>query len=239
MTGKVLIVIQARIGSSRLPGKAVKLLAGKPVLTHVIDRLHRVKNADQIICATTWEDRAEEILAICASQHIGAYQGSTDDVLARYHEAVVRFGADHVVRITSDCPLIDPGVVDALIALYRDQGADYANNIEPRTYPHGLDCEIFSAVRLAQAAREASAPREREHVTPWLREHPDLKRCYLTQPGPNLADRRWTLDYPEDLAFFETLLRQYPAASNAPFQEIDAFLNHHPEIVALNAQRSQ
>jgi spore coat polysaccharide biosynthesis protein SpsF (cytidylyltransferase family) len=232
---KVAIIIQARFGSSRLPGKALMDLGGMPVLAHVIQRCKRVTRAHQIMVATTFEPEAEAIMAIARENGAGAIQGSMEDVLGRYHVAAQGLDAKHIVRITSDCPLIDPGVIDDLIALYFASSADYANNLEPRTYPHGLDCEIFSRALLDKAHGAATEPRMREHVTPWMREIPGIARAHLSQTAKNLAGSRWTLDYPADLNFFRALFDAYPTASTADFRAIDHFLGQAPEVSALNA----
>ncbi len=232
---KVAIIIQARFGSTRLPGKALMDLGGMPVLAHVIQRCKRVTRAAQITVATTLEPEADAIMAIAKANGAGAIQGPMDDVLGRYHLAAQGLDAQHIVRITSDCPLIDPGVIDELIALYFEKSADYANNLEPRTYPHGLDCEIFSRALLDQAHGAATEPRMREHVTPWMREAPGIARAHLSQSDKNLAGSRWTLDYPADLTFFRALFDAYPAASTADFRVIDHFLAQAPKVSALNA----
>jgi len=231
----VVIIIQARYGSTRLPGKATLDLAGKPVLARVIDRCRHARNVDGVICATTFEPESPVILSICRDHGIDAVQGPTGDVLGRYLKAARTVDAGHIVRITSDCPLIDPDVIDDLVALYRARGVDYANNVEPRTYPHGLDCEIMSRTMLERAAHEACLSPHREHVTPWIREHPDLRRCYLRQDGRCLRDLRWTLDYPADLDFFRALFAADPTAADAPYPRIVEFLDRNPAINLLNA----
>jgi spore coat polysaccharide biosynthesis protein SpsF (cytidylyltransferase family) len=160
------------------------------------------------------------------------------DVLDRYYQAARYLKADIVVRVTSDCPLIDPSVCDAVIQLRQDADADYACNNMPPTWPHGLDCEAFTAEVLARASREARDPYEREHVTPWIRTKPGLRRANLPGPEGDSAGQRWTLDFPEDLAFFRALVsRLSDGEGSQGYAEIRAILDRHPEIQAINAGR--
>ena len=230
------VIVQARMGSSRLPGKVMKRLAGRTVLDHVFDRCHAVANADIVCCATT-EAAADDVVAAEAAR-CGAtvFRGLETDVLARYAGAAKAVSADVVLRMTSDCPLFDPALGTAVLALRRDRNVDYAaNNLRPG-WPHGLDCEAFTADVLFRAAREAADPFEREHVTPWIRSHPDIRRANLDGPGGKTAAWRWTLDYPEDLLFFDALFEHLPPAPARPeMDEVLAVLDHHPHIGALNA----
>ncbi|MGE3866305.1 MAG: hypothetical protein AB7G04_05270, partial [Hyphomonadaceae bacterium] len=160
------------------------------------------------------------------------------DVLARYAKAARAVRADLVMRVTSDCPLIDPALCGAVHDLLLSARGDYACNNMPPSWPHGLDCEIFPAQLLYAAEREAHDPYAREHVTPWLRRNPQLKRANLEGPGGARARMRWTLDYPEDLAFFRAVFaRMGEAAAQAPWEEIAALCEADPAIAAINAQR--
>lgn len=225
------------MASTRLPGKVLERLAGETVLAHVLRRCAAIDGGDMVCCAipvgADCEAVAEEAMA-CGAR---VFRGSESDVLDRYHRAAVACEADVVMRVTSDCPLIDPVVCGDLLRLFKDEGVDYACNNSPRGWPHGLDAEVFSAAALARAAAQAKSPDEREHVTPWLRSHPDIRRATLAGPGGDLAAMRWTLDYPEDLAFFRALFAELPAS--AGFEEIVTLLRANPHIAALNADRHQ
>lgn len=232
------VIVQARMGSSRLPGKVLMKLAGRTVLAHVLDRCRAIEGADVVCCATTTDGGDDPVAAEAGRCAAEVFRGSGDDVLDRYHQAAGRLGADVVMRVTSDCPLIDPEVAARVLRLRAEQGADYAANNMPPTWPHGLDCEAFTAQALALAAGHARTPEEREHVTPWLRARPGAGRANLAAPRGGLAGHRWTLDYPEDLGFFEALFRHLPPPPARPgMEDILAVLDRHPEIAAINRMR--
>jgi spore coat polysaccharide biosynthesis protein SpsF len=229
------VIVQARFGSSRLPGKVLMPLGNRPALAVVLERCARIPGIDVVVCAIP-DDRASDAVAAVA-QTCGAvvFRGSEHDVLGRYDGAARAVGAGIVMRVTSDCPLIDPGLAGAVLALLEETGADYACNTLPPLWPHGLDCEAFWADHLARAAREAELPYDREHVTPWLRRNADLCRVNLDGPGGGLERHRWTLDYAEDYAFFTALWNAMgERAGRASMSDILAVLADHPEIVALN-----
>lgn len=230
-------IVQARMGSSRLPGKVLVEVGGKSVLTHVLGRCRAIPSVSVVVCAVP--DAAESAPIEKIAQHCDAivYRGSEQDVLGRYHGAAMRAEADVILRVTSDCPLIDPDVCEQVIQLRVRSGADYASNNLERSFPHGLDCEAFTVDALAEAAKLARLPEEREHVTPWLRHAPHLRRANLSSGEPNLADYRWTLDYPEDLLFFKALFDRMPGAESARMREFLAFLKLNPDIAILNAGR--
>ena len=232
------VIVQARMGSSRLPRKVMMTLAGKTVLAHVLGRCQAIDGVDVVCCATT--DAAEDDPVAAEAQRLGAFvfRGSQRDVLDRYDRAATALGADIVVRITSDCPLVDPAVVAAVVCLRAEDGADYAANTMPPTWPHGLDCEVFTRDALAGAARWARDAHAREHVTPWLRTHPDIRRANLTGPGGAVAEHRWTLDYPEDMRFLEALFAHLPPdPALSGMEDILAVLEDHPGLAAINSMR--
>ncbi len=232
------VIVQARMGSSRLPRKVMMTLAGKTVLAHVLGRCQAIDGVDVVCCATT--EAAEDDPVAAEAGRLGAFvfRGSQRDVLDRYHRAAAALGADIIVRITSDCPLVDPAVAAAVLRLRAEDGADYAANTMPPTWPHGLDCEAFTRDALAGAARWSRDADAREHVTPWLRTHPDISRANLAGPGGAVAEHRWTLDYPEDLRFLRALFAHLPPAPALPgMEEILAVLEDYPELAAINSMR--
>lgn len=232
------VIVQARMGSSRLPGKVLMELAGHTVLAHVLERCRAIEGADVVCCATTTAGGDDPVADEAARCGVEVYRGSENDLLDRYRRAAVELGAEVVMRVTSDCPLIDPEVAAGVLRLRAAEGADYATNNMPPSWPHGLDCEAFTAQALARAAERATRPEEREHVTPWLRSHPETRLANLAAPRGGLAGHRWTLDYPEDLRFFEALFRYLPPPPARPGMErILAVLEEHPEIAAINRMR--
>lgn len=228
------IVVQARMGSSRLPGKVLKDIAGRPMLSYQMERLRRVKRAERIVVATTDQPADDAVERFCQKEKIACVRGSEHDVLARYHLAIERFPADVVVRITADCPLIDPAIVDEAIAAYEP---DYVSNMLETTYPYGMAVEVFSAQALREAHREAKDPAEREHVTPFIYRHPERYRLKSLTMAPNLSHHRWTVDTPEDFELVSRLLKTLKP--HFTLQDVLAVLDEHPDWCAINAHVEQ
>ncbi len=252
MAAKCVVIIQARFGSSRLPGKVLKDIGGATVLEHVVRRCAAIDGIDQVCCAVASDKPSDAVADLATRLGFHAIRGSEDDVLKRYHRAAVETGADVVMRVTSDCPIIDPVVCSRTLELLFSSGADYACNNMPPTWPHGLDVEVFRFTALCEMAKHATAAYEREHVTPWLRQHSDAKRVNLSGPSAletaigtaDLARLRWTLDYSEDLAFFRALFSHlppqfFPPGDNvAGMNDFLAILAAHPEIAEINSPRA-
>lgn len=232
---KTLIIVQARMTSTRLPGKVLLPLAGEPMLTRLIERLRRVRRADGIVVATTTNTSDDPIAALCALLGVPCHRGSEHDVLSRYADAARLYGADVVVRITSDCPLIDPALIDQTIAAYDEGGSDYVSNMLPPTWPYGMAVEVFSAAALAQAHAEATQAAEREHVTPFLYWHQERYRLRNVASPVDLSHHRWTVDTPEDYALvsrlFEHLMPTRPTFTQA---DVLALLEQHPDWIGIN-----
>ncbi|HXQ50997.1 MAG TPA: glycosyltransferase family protein [Stellaceae bacterium] len=229
------VIVQARFASTRLPGKVLLPLGARPELAVVLERCARIPGIDVVVCAVP-DDRASDAVAEVA-RACGAvvFRGSERDVLARYDGAARAVGAAIVMRVTSDCPLIDPALCGAVLAALEDRDTDYACNTMPPLWPHGLDCEAFRAEHLARAAAWTQRPYDREHVTPWLRRNPDLRRVNCDGPGGGLERHRWTLDHPADYAFFVALWQAMgERAATASTAEILAALSARPEIVDIN-----
>lgn len=230
-----LIIVQARMTSTRLPGKVLLPLAGEPMLTRLVERLRRVRHADGIVVATTTNPTDDPIAALCAQLGVSCHRGSEHDVLSRYADAARLHGADVVVRITSDCPLIDPALIDQVIAAYDEGGSDYVSNMLPPTWPFGLAVEVFSAAALAQTHAAAADPAEREHVTPFLYWHPERYRLRNVASPLDLSHHRWTVDTPEDYTLvsrlFDHLMPTHPHFTQA---DVLALLDKHPDWIAIN-----
>jgi spore coat polysaccharide biosynthesis protein SpsF len=232
-------IIQARMSSTRLPGKVLLDLACEPMLARVVARTKRAKTIDRTIVATTVEPEDEPIVALCRARGWAVSRGSRDDVLDRYYQAAVADGADPIVRITSDCPLIDPEVIDRVVE-HLTTGVDYASNINPRrTFPRGLDVEAFTFASLAAAWQDASDTSSREHVTPFLYRHPERFRIALVESErPEAADHRWSVDTPEDYELMRRILAHF---GDQEFGWLDVLklLDGHPDWIELNRHIAQ
>ena len=232
----MLAIIQARFSSTRLPGKVMKPLVGRPMIERQVERVCRAKSVQRVILATS--DRAsDDVLArLCEDMDVGCFRGSLEDVLDRYYRAVLQFGAESVVRLTGDCPLVDPDVIDRAVDVYMQQRADYVSNTIVPTYPDGLDVEVLSVRALECAWREAALPSEREHVTPFIYKHPDRFRLAELRGNPNLSTLRWTVDAPEDFEFVRRVYEAlYPANPEFRLRDILALLEREPSLQELNA----
>lgn len=235
---KTIIIVQARMTSTRLPGKVLKEVRGKSLLEYQIERLRQVRLADEIVIATTTNDADQPIIELCERLGAAYYRGPEEDVLSRYYEAATHFGANVVVRVTSDCPLIDPGVMDEVIGLYinnRDK-YDYVSNTLERTYPRGLDTEVFSMAALKKAYNEARGQSEREHVTLFIYRRPEQFQLANSSSAIDYSHHRWTVDTPEDFELIKRIfLGLYPVNSRFTWLEILDLLNENPEWVEINA----
>jgi spore coat polysaccharide biosynthesis protein SpsF len=237
---KTVVIIQARMGSTRLPGKVLKALAGRSVLSHVIERVKAAPSVDAVVIATTTAPADEAIVAEAERCGAAAFRGSEDDVLSRYQGAARQAGADVVVRVTSDCPLLDAQVLEAMIARFKAERPDYLSNTQTRTYPRGLDVEIFTMAALDRAHREADKPHQREHVTPYLYQHPELFELAGFAHDTDHSNHRWTLDTDEDYALIEAIFDGLVATGEPVTTEaVLAFLAERPELVAINAHVEQ
>lgn len=237
---KTIIIVQARMTSTRLPGKVLLPLAGEPMLVRLLERLRRVQRADGIVIATTTNVTDDPIAALCAQQGVPCHRGSELDVLSRYADAARLHAADVVVRITSDCPLIDPALIDQLIAVYEEGDSDYVSNMLPPTWPYGMAVEVFSATALAQAHAEATQDAEREHVTPFIYWHPQRYRLRNVASPVALSHHRWTVDTPEDYELVRRLF-DHLLPTNPHFTQADvlALLDAHPDWIAINQHVQQ
>ena len=231
----IIAIVQARMGSTRLPGKVLLNLEDKTVLEHVIRRIKSSGHVDDVVVATTIAKDDLRIVELCAHFGISVYCGSENDVLDRYYQAAKLFKADNIVRITSDCPVIDPKIIDATITLHLKNNADYTSNTLKETYPDGQDVEVFTFVSLKTAWTDTNLASEREHVTPYIRNNPDIfKHASLEYKG-NLSQKRWTLDNAEDLDFLRVVYK-YLYNKNQLFgmHDILKLIDEKPEIEKIN-----
>lgn len=230
------------MGSTRLPGKVMMPIAGKSLLWHVIERVRQSTKIDKIILATTTlseDDRLEEFAGNTA---LPCYRGETEDVLARYYGAATRFGARVVVRICCDDPLLDPQIIDGLIGEHFISGADYTSNTIKKTFPLGLDTEVFNYDALQKANRKATEDYEREHVTPYIYQHPEIFKLKSVEADEQLRrpDLRLTVDTAEDLKLVREIYKHlYRNDRMFHTEEVIDLLDRHPELVAINAHMRQ
>ena len=235
---KVVAIIQARMGSTRLPGKVLKDLGGKTVLSRVINRVRRALLIDELLVATTDQPADDAIADECRNCSVRTTRGAEEDVLDRYVRAAQLSQADTVVRITSDCPLIDPDITDKTIQAFLDQQPDYASNALLRTYPRGLDTEVMTTLALERAWRQATRPYEREHVTPYIYEHADEFKLLSVTGEADYSDHRWTLDTHEDLAFVRAVYARMEG-QDFGWRDVLRLLEREPGLVELNRSVAQ
>ncbi len=227
-------LIQARMSSSRLPGKVLQDIAGRPMLGRVVHRAKQAKALDLVAVVTSTRADDEAIETWCKENNISCVRGSLEDVLDRYYQAASLLQADHVVRLTADCPLLDPDVIDKVIQTFHQGDFDYVSNALECTYPDGLDTEIFRFKALERAWREARLKSEREHVTPYIFKHPELFRLGTVTHAEDLSGFRWTVDTARDLEFVRAVYHYFQDAEFG-MDEILRLLKEHPEIMELNS----
>ena len=237
---RVVAIIQARTGSTRLPRKVLSEIAGEPMLGRVIERVSEARLVDDVVVATTVDSSDDPIVELASERGWRFTRGSIDDVLSRYVDAAREHEAEVIVRVCSDCPLIDPALVDDVVRPLIDRPElDYvANNMPPRTYPIGLDVEAFRRAALETAHREDHDPALREHVTPYIRQRPERFHILGLNHPDDLSAHRWTVDEPADLQLIE---RVYGALGGSPghWTSVLDLLDAHPEWSRLNAHVAQ
>jgi len=227
-------IVQARMGSSRLPGKVLAGIEGAPMLELIVRRVRQAAQIRTVVVATSVSPSDAPIAALCKQLGTTCFRGSEEDVLDRYYRAAQWIGADVVVRITGDCPLIDPSVVGKVVDRYLVGGYDYVSNTCPPTFPDGLDVEAFSFDALERSWREARWSSEREHVTSYVRGHPELFRTANVEHDQDLSTMRWTVDCPRDLEFVRLVYRHVGKEAFG-MAEVLQVLALHPELVTVNA----
>jgi spore coat polysaccharide biosynthesis protein SpsF len=235
-----LAILQARMSSTRLPGKVLADLAGAPMILRQIERLRRSTLLQRIIVATSVQATDDPLADVLDAAGVPVFRGSLDDVLGRFMGAIQAFGPTRtVVRLTADCPLADPVLIDQTLALHLRSGADYTSNTPARrSYPKGLDVEVFEAVALKVAAAETSDPYDHEHVTPFLYRHPERFRIAGLEQAADEGDVRWTVDRPDDLAFVRAVYAGLHAANPAfTSDDVRAFVRGRPDLADLGGDR--
>jgi len=237
---KIVAIIQARMGSTRLPGKVMKEIVGFPMLWHVVNRLKHSILLDRIVVATTINSKDDIIEDFCKKNNIELFRGNEDDVLDRYYMSAKHFEADIIVRITSDCPLIDPYIVDLVIRKHMNCNVDYTSNTLKRTYPLGLDTEVFNFSSLEKAYYEAKENYQREHVTVYFYENPNLFKLQNVENSINLSYLRWTVDEERDFQFVSEIYnRLYREDKIFLMEDIIEVLKKEPHLIEINKDVKQ
>ena len=238
----ICVIIQARVGSTRLPGKVMKQISEKTILIHDLERIKRMETIDNIIVATTTLKKDDIIVNTVKEydEKIGIYRGSSEDLLDRYYKAAKEFKADVIVRISSDAPLIDPKISDLVVKTFLENNCDYCCNNMPRTYPYGLDTEVFSFESLERAWKEARTPYETEHVTPYIWANPDKFILLNVENNVDLSNLRWALDYPEDFEFIIEIYKTlYKEGEIFLMQDVLNLLKKEPQLMEINKEIKQ
>ena len=234
-------IIQARLGSTRLPGKVFKTLSGRPMLWHVVDRLSHSKMLNIIIIATTTQPEDDLLEGFCSSNNILCYRGSSNDVLSRYYETAKIYSAEIVIRITSDCPVIDPFIIDDMLRQFiNEDNLDYKSNSIFRTFPRGLDTEIFRFATLEKTFNEAKLDYEHEHVTPYIYNNPEIFTIKNYVNETDLSSYRWTVDTAEDFRLIEEIYNSlYQKDKMFLFKDILQLIEERPELTKINQDIKQ
>lgn len=236
---RIVGIVQARMESSRLPGKVLADIQGEPMLLHVVRRVQRAKTVDETVVATTTSEKDDPVEALCLSEGLACFRGDPVDVLDRVHAAAAEHDADVVVRITGDCPVIDPEVIDQTVHAFLDSEppVDLALNrfVDDRTFPIGLDTEVCSFAALDAAWKKADQPYQREHVMPYLYDPPGRFRVLHVRNDEDLGGYRWTVDTPEDLAFIRAVFSHFAPDVTFGWRDILALVRSRPDLAAMNA----
>lgn len=231
----ILAIIQARFNSSRLPGKILKEISGKPLLAHVIERVKLSGQVSKVILATTVHPNDNATCDQAQKCGVDCFRGNEEDVLDRYYSAAKRYNGESILRVTADCPLIDPEITDRIIEKYLEGGLDYVSNTIEPTFPDGLDSEVFSFKALEKAWKEAKKLSEREHVTPYLWNHPQNFRIKNVAYEKNLSGLRWTVDTKEDLEFVKEVYKDlYREGQIFYMRDVLHLMERRPELLKIN-----
>lgn len=236
---KIIAAIQARMGSRRLPQKVMRLIEGKTMIERIWERLNACKEIDEIVLATSTRKENDVLAEYVKRIGLACVRGSEEDLIQRHSAVLERYKGDALVRITADCPLVDPLVVDTLVGVYRQhtKSVDLVSNIFPRTYPKGLDTEVIPLHTFKRLEEEVKDPRYRELTTYYIMEHPQSFIIKNIEYKEDISQLRWTVDYPEDLEFVQKIYEAlYTNNRIFTMEDILKFLTQHPEIAAINAK---
>jgi spore coat polysaccharide biosynthesis protein SpsF len=236
---KVVALIQARVGSTRLPCKVLKDICGQTMLARVVRRTQRATSLNQVIVVTTTQPADAAIVDECERLGVASYRGSELDVLDRYYQAATHFEAGAVVRVTSDCPLIDPEIIDRVVAAFLAAMPDYASTVIHRSYPQGLDTEVMSIEALRRAWKCARQTYERVHVTPYFYQNPELFRLHSIVARGDYSNNRWTVDTPADLDFVRAVYQRLGPCDTFSWRSVLDLLSAEPALATINSEIRQ
>lgn len=232
---KACAIIQARTDSTRLPGKVLLKILDKSILEYVIERVRRAKRVERIVVATSVKRADLKIVNLASGLGVSVYRGSEEDLLDRYYQAARLFNVKDIIRITADCPLMDPQVIDDVVERYFESGADYCSNYLEPTFPDGEDVAVFGLDTLYKTWKDANLLSEREHVTPYMWKHPDKFKIVGFKNAVDLSGKRWTLDEEEDFRFIKTVFESlYPGKQDFGMKDLLEFLKANPRVEEIN-----
>jgi spore coat polysaccharide biosynthesis protein SpsF (cytidylyltransferase family) len=234
MNKKISVLIQARTSSTRLPGKVLLNIEEIPMISHVINRVKSIKSVEQIALITTTDQNDKILLDIAKKHNIIGFAGKRDDVLDRHYQCAKKINADPIIRITSDCPLIDPDLSENILQFFLNNNYDYVSNTIIPTFPDGLDTEIFSFSSLEEAAKNAKLPSEREHVTPYISKNSQKFRLYNFKNSKNLSHLRWTVDRNDDLEFVRQIYSNMKPNTIFNMNDILKIIKKIPKLLEIN-----
>tara|TARA_B100001093_G_C26832817_1_gene1016910 strand:+ start:1518 stop:2273 length:756 start_codon:yes stop_codon:yes gene_type:complete len=229
-------ILQARMGSSRLPGKVMMSILGRPMLELQIERIRRAVLIDKLVVATTVDPQDDVIEQLCTSLNIDCFRGSEEDLLDRYYESAKQFQADYIVRLTGDDPLTDPNLIDDMVAKMKSGRFDAVTNTIYPTYPEGLDLSVLTFKSLSRAWGEADLQSQREHVTPYIYDNAEEFRIFHYKQNTDKSSLRWTVDYEEDFIFIEEIYKDlYPSNKTFLTDDVYKLLESKPSLVTINS----
>lgn len=238
---KIIAIIQARMGSTRLPGKVLKKVKDKPLLEYQLERIQQSQLINEIVIATTQNEKDQKIIEFCNARDIHVIQGSEENVLERYFQAAKEYDAEVIVRLTSDCPLIDPELIDEVIRLFLEsKDVDYASNTLVRSYPRGLDIEVFAMKALLESYQQAILESEKEHVTPFIYNRPERFKLVNLESLEDYSYHRWTVDTEEDFELIQRIIEvTYPYTKDVKWKDIIKIMEQNPSWHEINAHIEQ
>ena len=232
---KIVAIIQARMSSRRLPGKVLVDVCGRPLLYYVVSRVRQAQTLNLFAVATSDHSSDDVIQKFCQINVVPCFRGSQDDVLDRYYRAAKHFQADVIVRLTADCPLLDPAIIDKVVDNFITGNFDYCSNTQEPSYPDGLDTEVFTWDALERSWQEAHLPSEREHVSSYIAKNPGLFRLGSVKHNRNLSELRWTVDEPEDLDLIRKIYKHLLNKKRFRLDDLLALYREHPELRMINS----